>query len=249
MGNNEMVSVIIPTYNSEKFIKKTIYSVLNQTYKNFEIIVIDDCSTDKTEGVIKGIGSSKIRFYMQEKNAGAAIARNKGLDLATGKYVAFLDSDDVWEKKKLEKQLEFMREQKADFCFCAYDLVNANMKVIKRRIKIKNHVTYSDLLTKTYIATPTVVINREKLGKMRMPLRRTGQDYAFWLLLLKNFDAYGLDEVLVHVCKRAGSLSKNKMQNLLDIYEIQTDNENIKKISVLINIAEYAVFTLKKRFF
>ena len=247
----ELVSVIIPLYNSAQYITPTLESVLNQTFQNFEIILVDDCSKDNTEEVIRQFAEKdeRIKYFRQDKNQGAAVARNRGMDEAQGRYIALLDSDDLWTADKLEKQMAIIRSQNTGFVYCAYDYVDAVGNQIKDKVKIKKIAGYKDLLTKTYISTPTVLIDRERTGDKRMPLRRTGQDYAYWLLLLRETNAYGIDEALVHVRKRPGSLSKNKMQHLRDIYETQTMFEHIHKWKATINVARYIAFTVRKRFF
>lgn len=246
----EDVAVIIPLYNSAEFMEKTINSVLNQTYQNFEIILVDDCSKDNTGTIAKKLMKSykNIRYISLDVNSGAAIARNRGLEVTNARYIAFLDSDDTWESDKLEKQLEFMKKNKYSFTFSAYDMIDSNGNKICEKIRIKDTVKYNDLLTQTMISTPTVMLDRKRTGDLRMPLRRTGQDYAFWLLLLRNTDAHGIDEVLVHVCRRKNSLSKNKIQNIKDVWEVQTKNEKINVLVVSLNIFKYCMYTLKKRY-
>nr|WP_296482304.1 glycosyltransferase family A protein [uncultured Acetatifactor sp.] len=246
--NNDMVSVIIPVYNSAQYIKRTLDSVFAQTYHNIEIIVIDDCSTDSSGEMIQAVAkeNKNVIYHLQEKNSGAAVARNSGMKLAKGRYIAFLDSDDIWEPDKIEKQLTFMKKRKCAFVYCAYDVINEEGKGINRKVQIKKHVKYHDLLTKTMIATPTVLLDRNITDEKFMPLRRTGQDYAYWLLLLREFDAYGIDEVLVHVCKRTGSLSKNKFQNIRDVWEVQTREEKINRFSSFFNVVRYCFYMLCK---
>ena len=246
-----LVSVVIPMYNSGKYIIPTISSALRQTYTNLEILVIDDCSKDDSIQVVEEFAKkdNRVRCIPQERNGGAAVARNRGIKEAKGRYIAFLDSDDLWAPDKIEKQLALMNEKNAVFAFCAYDSVNENDEQVKGKIKIKERVRYKDLLTKTFICTPAAIYDRFFYGDVEMPLRRTGQDYAFWMVLLKMADAYGIDEALVHVRRRSGSLSKNKFQNMKDIWEVQTLNERINKVSAGLHILQYIFFTIKKRFF
>lgn len=248
---DDKVSVIIPVYNAAKYIEKTIDSVLAQTYKDYEIILVDDCSKDNSKEVIEKYVSNNdnIFYFCLSENSGAAVARNKGLELAKGRYVAFLDSDDIWECNKLEKQIAQMRNNGYAFSYSRYDYVDENKKTVKKRVYLKMNATYKTLLTKTVIATPTVMIDREQTGNVYMPLRRTGQDYAFWLLLLRRFDAYGLDDTLVHVCKRSNSLSKNKFQNIRDVWEVQTINEGLGKGRVAVNILRYCMYVFVKKVF
>lgn len=245
-----VVSVIIPVYNAEKYIDKTIQSVLAQTYTNYEIILINDCSKDQSLQKIAECAEEnpRIKVYTLEKNSGAAVARNYGLDMAQGRYIAFLDSDDTWTEDKLEKQLAFMKEKDAAFVYCSYDMVNADGEQIRRGIKVKECTKYKDLLTKTMISTSTVLFDRYRTNAVAMPLRRTGQDYAFWMQLLRQFDAYGMQEVLTHVCRRNDSLSKNKLQNVRDVWEVQTVQEKISKIPAFFHLIGYGFYAIKKRF-
>lgn len=247
-NNHELVSVIIPTYNSKKYIRKTVSSVLNQTYREIEIIIIDDYSRDNTRSVIMDISEkdNRVKYIFQEKNQGAAVARNAGIQMAKGKYIAFLDSDDTWVPGKIQKQMEALRDGKP-FVYCAYDFVDGEGKQIGGKTRIKTEVTYKDELTKTYISTPTVIYDREFFGDPEMPLRRTGQDYAFWLVLLAKANAHGIDEALVHVTRREGSLSKNKVQSLIDVYQVQTRFENIGKISAGWNTFRYLLYAMNKK--
>ena len=243
-----LVSVIIPTYNSASYIKKTVDSVLAQTYENFEVVLVDDCSKDSTREVLENIAKSDSRVhpFFQEKNNGAAVSRNIGIENAKGRYIAFLDSDDLWEPDKLEKQLKVLQAGNP-FVFCTYDIVDANGNRLKNKLKIKTRVRYKDLMTRTYLSTPTVIYDRQVIGNPSMPLRRTGQDYAFWLVLLKKSDAVGINDVLVHVTRRGGSLSKNKLQSLVDVYEVQTKFENINKVVAAIHTVGYFFYALKKK--
>lgn len=243
-----LVSVIIPTYNSERYLKKTVSSVLAQSYEKFEIIIVDDCSKDSTRTLIKEISSkdSRVKYHFQDENGGAAIARNTGISIARGRFIAFLDSDDTWEPNKLDKQMSLLNEGNP-FVFCAFDTVDEHGKKIKNKNKIKKEVSYKDLMTKTYISTPTVVYDRFYFGNVEMPLRRTGQDYAFWLVLLKQSDAVGIDEALAHVTRRCGSLSKNKLQSLCDVYETQTKLESICSFIAGIHTIRYFFYALKKK--
>lgn len=246
----DLVSVIIPLYNSASYVTPTINSVLEQTYQNFEIVLVDDCSKDNTVDVIAEFikKDNRVKYYKQPVNKGAAEARNRGMNEAKGQYIAFLDSDDLWAPEKLEKQIKLMTDKSASFVFCAYDWVDEKGDFVKGKINIKPVVFYKDLMTKTLISTPTVIYDRFVLGNKSMPLRRTGQDYAFWLVLLRETNAFGIDEALVHVRRRSGSLSKNKFQHLRDIWETQTGLEGINKVSAAFHLVGYILFTLKKRF-
>lgn len=250
--DNEIVSVIIPVYNSGRYITETIESALNQTYNNIEIVLVDDCSKDNSREIIERFMNmhSNIVYHLQEKNGGAALARNKALDLAKGRYVAFLDSDDLWYPEKIEKQLQLMQNKKIAFCYTAYEMVDGQGIVLKNKTRVIERAEYKNLLKNTVISTPTVMIDRNITGDLRMPNRRTGQDYAYWLLLLKEVKlAYGLNESLVTVRRRSGSLSRNKFQNIVDVWEIQTKIENIPRMYALYNTLCYIFNSLIKRLF
>ncbi|NLY18950.1 MAG: glycosyltransferase [Clostridiaceae bacterium] len=247
---SDLVSVIIPVYNAEKYLAETLDSALGQTYKDIEIVIVDDCSTDSSTEIINRYMSNNnnIKYIRNETNQGAAVSRNTGIRYSRGQYIAFLDSDDVWDKTKIEKQISHLREKKACFGFTAYDMIDAYGQQIKDKIKIKEHIVYKDQLTKTVISTPTVILDATIIGNIEIPLRRTGQDYALWLKLLREYDAFGIDEALVHVRRRPSSLSKNKFQNIRDVWEIQTRNERIPKIKASLNVFKYCIYALKKRF-
>lgn len=249
--DENLVSIIIPVYNAEKYLEDTLGSALNQTYQDIEIIIVDDCSSDNSSKISnRYVGNdSRVKYFKNEKNSGAAYTRNRGLDLARGRYIAFLDSDDLWVNTKVERQMSILKEGSVAFVFTAYDMIDSEGNLVKEKISIKERVCYADLMTKTMISTPTVMYDRKNLGSVHFPLRRTGQDYAFWLLLLKQVDAYGIDEALVHVRRRPNSLSKNKLQNIRDVWEVQTINEGINKVSAFFHLIGYCIYTLKKRYF
>lgn len=252
MFNNETVSVIIPVYNGEKYLGETIESVLNQTYHNIEIIIVDDCSTDNSRKIVEAYLKKykNITYYLQPQNAGAAVARNKGLELAKGRYIAFLDSDDLWYPQKIEKQIDVMKSKNLAFCYTAYEMINEDGVLIKEKVKIVEEAKYKHLLKRTVISTPTVVLDRNLIGDLKMPLRRTGQDYAFWLLLLRHVPfAYGIDEALVKVRKRGLSLSSNKFQNIVDVWSVQTKLEKINPVYAAYNTCCYVINAFLKRFF
>lgn len=182
------VSVITPVYNVEKYIDKTLESIFAQTYKDIEIVLVDDCSKDNSAQIIARYKEKhpEIIYFLQPKNMGAGAARNKALELASGQYVAFLDSDDLWLPKKTEKQIKLMKEKKSPFSYAAIEMMDEEGKTIKGKRNLKETCDYKYLLHNTIIATSSVIVDRSMLGDFRMPLRRGGQDYATWLSLLRN---------------------------------------------------------------
>ena len=209
------MSVITPSYNAERFIGQTIESVLNQSYTNWEMLIVDDCSRDQTVEIIKQYEKQddRIRLIQLEENSGSAIARNTAMDHAKGKYLAFLDSDDMWLPEKLEKQVAFMETKDIAFSFTQYLRVKEDGTETEMVSKLPEIVTYEDLMKQCVIGCLTVMLDKEKIGNFRMVNIRTRQDFAFWLTLLRNgFLAYGYPEVLAHYRLVDNSISSNKVQ-------------------------------------
>ena len=244
------VSVIIPIYNAEKYLRKTLDSILVQTYKDIEIVLVDDCSNDDSANIIKEYIQKypEIVYFLQETNQGAGAARNKALELATGQYVAFLDSDDIWYPNKVAKQLELMKKRNCPFSYTAIEMIDENDNLLKNKRNIKETCDYKYLLHNTIIATSSVIIDRTILGDFRMPLRRGGQDYATWLMLLRNgCIARGINEALVKYRISSNSLSSNKFKSIKQIWEIQTQDEEINKLRVCLNTFRFLFKYLKKK--
>ncbi|MDC7286906.1 glycosyltransferase family 2 protein [Blautia schinkii] len=246
----DLVSVVTPVYNAGKVIDKTLESIFNQTYKKIEIVLVDDCSKDNSREVIEKYKEKhpEILYYCQETNQGAGAARNKALELAKGQYVAFLDADDMWHPEKIEKQINLLKKKNGAFSYTAIQMVDENDNVVKTKRKVKEQVDYNFLLHNTMIATSTVVVDRTKLGDFRMPLRRGGQDYATWLMLLRDGTiAYGINEALEDY--RVGnkdSLASKKGKSVRQVWEIQTQDEGISKIVAVFNIFCFCVNAAKK---
>lgn len=214
---NELVSIIMPAFNCEKYVAESIESVLKQTYTNWEMIIVNDKSSDNTKKIIEMYekSESRIKLINLEKNQGAAVARNIALEEAKGQYIAFLDSDDRWKNKKLEKQLNFMKNNKYGFTFTEYEYILDENNNKNKIFRVISELDYHTALKNTIIGCLTVVIDRKIIGDFRMPLVRRGQDNLTWLMLLKNgYKAYGLAEVLGEYRKVKGSLSNNKLKAL-----------------------------------
>ena len=210
-----LVSVIMPIYNAERYLAETLNSIFVQDYEDIEIVLVDDCSKDESAKIILEMKNEhpEIIYFIQEKNMGAGVARNKALELAKGQYVAFLDSDDMWLPNKLSKQINLMKLLHSPFSYTAIEMMDANGTTIKEKRSLKERCDYKYLLHNTIIATSSVVVDRKVLGDFRMPLRRGGQDYATWLMLLRNGTvACGIDEALVRYRVASGSLSSNKFK-------------------------------------
>ena len=247
--NNKTVSVIIPVYNAGRYIAYTVESAVTQTYKDLEIILVDDCSKDNSAEIIVELQKkySNVVYHKQEKNQGAAVARNTALNLAKGRYVAFLDSDDLWLSDKIERQLALMKEKGSPFCYSAIDFMDEDGNITKGKRNIKESCDYNYLLHNTIIATSTVVVDRNVMGNFQMPLRRGGQDYATWLMLLRGGTvAYGINDVLCHYRISSNSLSSNKWKSIKQVWQIQIHNENISKVKATWHVCCFIWNAFKK---
>ncbi len=206
------VSVIIPVYNSSKHIIECLDSVIKQTFKNLEIILVDDNSTDNSLDIIKSYKDKRIKIIELKENVGAARSRNKGVEVATGDYICFIDSDDFWKLNKIEKQVRFINNK--EFIYAGYSYYK---KGRTHNVKVPKQINYNESLKNTTIFTSTVMFNMNKLTKedIYMPDIKRGQDQAtWWKVLKKGINAYGIDEVLAFYRVGEKSLSSNKLKAL-----------------------------------
>lgn len=212
----DLVSIIMPSYNSEKFIKASIDSVLNQSYQNWELLITDDGSTDNSKEIINEYVLLDFRIQLFSiKNQGAAVARNNSIKQAKGNFIAFLDSDDIWLSKKLEKQIYFMKQNKIALSYTAYEKINETGEKLNDFVKAPLKLKYTDNLYANYIGCLTAIYDANELGKIYMPLIRKRQDYALWLSILKKIPyAMGLDENLALYRVREQSISSSKIEML-----------------------------------
>lgn len=198
----ELVSIIMPTYNCEQYIAESIESVLAQTYTNWELLIVDDCSTDKTKEIVESFHDSRIHYQCNAQNSGAATSRNKALAAAKGKYIAFLDADDTWSADKLEKQTAFMEQNGYLFSYTAYWRED-----LKAQISGPKYVNRRMMEIFCWIGCSTVMYNREAIGLIQITPLRKNNDYAIWLHICKKADCYLLDEELTQYNRHEGSIS------------------------------------------
>ncbi|TDQ32768.1 glycosyltransferase family 2 protein [Zeaxanthinibacter enoshimensis] len=224
-----MVSVITPVHNSEKFIRQCVESVQNQFYKEWEHILVDDCSEDRSVEIIQEYArkDQRIRLIQLDQNSGAGVARNKGIAEAKGSYIAFLDSDDQWYPEKLEKQITFMQNNKYHFSFTSYDTIDEKGNKLGQLFKARQRVTYNTALFKNPIGCLTAMYDVNFFGKQYMPEIRKRQDYALWLKLLKKADGYGLQEVLSSYRHTSNSISSGKIGLLKYEWKIYREIEGL----------------------
>lgn len=214
MSSQPLVSIITPAYNAERFIEQTIQSVIEQTYTDWEhLIVVDQNSRDKTEVIVRRFAQldSRIRCITSPEALGAAANRNLALQVANGEYAAFIDADDLWAPEKLEKQVRFMRDMRADFSFTGFKRINEQHSVEGRFQSVPARITYADLLQNNTIACLTAMFRLEPFRDIRFQ-EHGWEDMAFWLQILKRIDfAYGLNECLAYYRIVNGSRSNNKL--------------------------------------
>jgi teichuronic acid biosynthesis glycosyltransferase TuaG len=235
-----MVSIITPTFNSEEWIRATYESILAQSYCNWEWIVTDDCSCDSTVSILTKIESedSRVKVFKNKVNSGAAVSRNNSISKATGDYIAFIDSDDLWVPSKLTKQIQFMENNRIDFSFTAYSLINSDSRKLEKEVDthLNSALDYEDMLRKkATLGCSTVMLRRSAFEDIMMPDIRTGQDYGLWLKLLKTgVKAHPLAEVLTQYRLLPNSISRNKFKKAKRQWQIYRDIEDLGVFKSLI---------------
>ncbi|KON86548.1 glycosyl transferase [Sporosarcina globispora] len=246
----DLISIITPSFNSSKYISSAIQSVKAQTFQNWEMIIIDDCSSDETLEKVKSEmkHESRIKVIQLQKNMGPAYARNIGITAAKGNYISFLDSDDIWLPQKLEKQLMFMKKKHIAFSYTNYRIMNGNGDISTEVINIPPKTTYNNLLKNTAIGTLTVMLDIKEVGDVQMPLYRDcSEDFGLWLSILsKGIHAYGLNEELALYRKCENSLSSNKLKSAQKTWNTYRKVEKINFLSALWYFVHYSLNALKK---
>ncbi len=221
-----LVSIITPNFNCEKFISQTIRSVLRQTYQNWEMLIVDDCSSDESFDIACVYGSidSRIKVIKNEKNSGAALSRNSALDVARGEYITFLDSDDLWEPEKLEHQVVFMNLNNCDFNYTRYDLIGENNESLNKCTRIVDRLTYTKLLHHDFIGCLTAMYRADIAQNIRSFNIKNNNDYGLFLQVLRNCkNAMGLQENLAHYRIRKSSISRKKYRKVKPYYKLMHD--------------------------
>ena len=242
----DKVSIITPVYNSEKYLKDTIESVLNQTYTNFELILINDKSIDASIDICNSYNDDRIKVIDLHENVGVCMARNIGIKSSSGRYIAFLDSDDVWDSKKLEKQISFMQKINAVISCTEYERVDEKLNKIGY-IKIKDKIRYSDMLKNNYVGCLTVILDTNKLGKIYFKQIDKNEDYLLWLEIIKKTKyIYGLCENLGKYRVLNSSRSHNKLKVVMARWEIYRKYEHINIFSSFYYILNYGIIALLK---
>lgn len=245
----ELISIIVPVYNVEKFIDETIASVLCQTEGNFELLLVDDCSTDGSVAAIEKYNDPRIKLFRQPSNLGAYAARNRGLQEAEGRYICFLDSDDLWEKDKLEHELEFMKKHDAGFVFTGYEFADENGVGTGAVVKVPETINFRKALNNTTIFTSTVMIDRTKIDDslINMPNIKSEDTATWWTILKAGNIAYGLNENLVKYRRSSGSLSANKFVAIKRIWKLYREIAGLSVIESCFHFVSWAVTAVLRR--
>jgi teichuronic acid biosynthesis glycosyltransferase TuaG len=241
-----LISVIMPYRQKREYVHRAITSVLEQTYKNFELIIIFDDEKKDDLNFIKLVikNNKKIKIIINKKNIGAGAARNKGIKIARGKYIAFIDSDDFWKPNKLKKQIEFIEKNKYKFIFSSYLIKDENKLKIR---SAKKKLNYNDLLKSCDIGLSTVMLEKSIVPKNLFPKLNTKEDYVAWLKICKKeIAAYGQENIFVIWNNTKNSLSKPLMRKLVDAFKVYYSYEKLSLIISLIFVLRLSLNYLVK---
>lgn len=249
---DRLVSIIVPVYNAGLYIEETIAMVRNQTCDNWELILVDDCSKDDGREKIERIlseGDKRIRLIAKPANEGAARARNTGIQAAKGRYIAFLDADDIWLPDKLERELSFMEKKQAAFAFTAYEFGDENARGTGKIVHVPDTLTYREALSRTVIFSSTVILDTEKTGReiILMPEVKSEDTATWWKILRSGVTACGLDEVLAIYRRPAKSLSSNKLEAIRRIWNLYRKQEGLSLGYSCYNLFFWAVRATRRR--
>ena len=246
---NDLVSIIMPSYNTAQYIAGSIRSVLAQTYPNWELLIVDDCSTDDTDDVVSGfLDDARIHYFRNENNSGAALSRNRALREARGKWIAFLDSDDLWEPEKLEKQIAFMKENGYAFSYTNYVEIDETSSPNGKYVTGPKRITKRGMYNYCWIGCLTVMYDADTVGLIQIEDLKKNNDYAMWLKACEKADCYLLDETLARYRKRSGSISNHGYVKLIKWhYKLYREAEGKRPIpSVLLTIRNLIFGVIKK---
>lgn len=240
------ISIVVPVYNAENYIQQTVDMVMRQTFTDWELILVEDCSKDNSAEVLRALESelqdARIRVIYKEKNEGAAKARNTGIDAATGRYLAFLDADDIWMENKLSDELAFMQKKQAAFVFTAYEFGDENAVGTGKIVKVPEILTYKKALSRTIIFTSTTMFDLSVLGKdlVKMPAVASEDTATWWKILRSGYVAYGYPEVTTIYRRPPQSLSSNKGTAIYRIWYLYREVEKLPIIASMFYFVGWA---------
>ncbi len=248
-----LVSIVVPVYNAAGYIVQTVGMVRAQTYRDWELILVEDCSGDQSAAVIgeylRREPDERIRMIRQKKNGGAARARNTGVDAARGRYLAYLDADDVWRPDKLEKELAFMKEKEAGFVFTAYEFGDADARGTGKIVHVPETLSYRQALSRTVIFTTTVLLDLEQIPRelVKMPDVKSEDTATWWRILRNGYTAYGMDEVTAVYRRPAKSLSSNKWEAVKRIWGLYRRQEKLSALKSACYFIQWAARATLRR--
>ncbi|MBO4889908.1 MAG: glycosyltransferase family 2 protein [Lachnospiraceae bacterium] len=247
---NSTVSIVVPVYNARECIADTIMCVINQSYTDWELILVNDSSTDGTEKVIEPfLTDGRIRLIPNSKQKGAAGARNTGIETANGRYIAFIDADDLWTKDKLARQVAFMRDKDAAFSFTGYEFADEKGQGLGTIVRVPDTITYKEALKNTTIFTSTVMFDTDKLSKddIHMPYVKSEDTATWWKVLRITGRAYGIDESLTLYRRSGGTLSSNKLEAIRRIWNLYRRTEHLNIFYSIYCFCHWAVRAVYRR--
>lgn len=246
---NELVSIIMPSYNTAPYIREAVQSVKNQTYQNWELIIVDDCSTDDTDLVIASIKDERIKYIKNKERSGAAVSRNRALKKANGRWIAFLDSDDLWNSQKLRKQVEFMEKYRYYFSYTNYEEIDIKGNKTNIIVTGPKVITKTGMFNYCWPGCLTVMYDQKRIGTIQIADIRKNNDYAMWLKICRKEKCYLLDETLAEYRKgRAGSISSYNYKELIKWhYKLFREAEGENMVSSLINTGRNILFGFYKK--
>lgn len=247
---NDLVSIIMPSYNTANYIRASITSVQKQTYTNWELIIVDDGSTDNTDEVVAELLSDgRIRYLKNDRNSGAAVSRNRALREANGKWIAFLDSDDLWYPDKLEKQIDFMKKNNYHFSYTNYEEINMVGKKTGVRVTGPKKITKTGMFNYCWPGCLTVMYDSETIGLIQIADIKKNNDYAMWLKICRKADCYLLNECLAQYRKgRTGSVSTHGIKTMMRWhYKLFRDAEQLGILLSTVNTIKNMAFGFYKK--
>lgn len=250
---DRLISIIVPVYNAAEFIRETMDSVRAQTYGDWELLLVEDGSTDNSveriTDYLKETGDSRIRLIRQPGNQGAAKARNRGLAEASGRYLAYLDADDLWSPEKLEHELAFLQEKQAGFVFTGYEFADEAGRGLGKVVRVPETLSYAQALSNTTIFTSTVMFDTAVIPKelLEMPVIKSEDTALWWKILRTGRTAYGLDENLVRYRRAGRSLSSNKLEALRRIWNLYRRAEGMSLWDSARHFCVWAVLAVRRR--
>lgn len=248
---DKLISIVVPVYNAERFLEATIRTVQKQTYQDWELLLVDDCSSDKSRDIARQLAEQDKRVHLisQETNQGAARARNRGVQEARGRYLCFLDADDIWEADKLQEELAFIQEKQAGFVFTGYEFADETGRGLGKVVRVPAQITYREALKNTTIFTSTVMFDRKLIEDeyLYMP-EIPSEDTATWWQILKKYGvAYGLNKNLVRYRRSENTLSSNKWIAIRRIWNLYRKQEGFSVIKSMYCMFFWAVRAVIRR--